>query len=52
MDAIMLSLCNSREREEDDWRKIFAVAHEGFKSFTASRIKENPSTGVIVAEWA
>jgi hypothetical protein len=51
MDAIMLSLFNSRERDEDDWRKVFAAADKGFIGFNASRIKENPSTGIMVAEW-
>ncbi|KAK2762689.1 hypothetical protein FQN54_000863 [Arachnomyces sp. PD_36] len=52
MDAIMLSLFNSREREEEDWKELFTAADKGFGSFNAHRIKENPSTGVMVAEWA
>ena len=51
MDAIMLSLFNSRERGEDDWKKLVADADPNFTHFTATRIKENPSTGVIVTEW-
>lgn len=46
----MLSLFNSREREEKDWENLFSETNEGFL-FTAKRIKENPSTGVMVAEW-
>jgi hypothetical protein len=52
MDAIMLSLFNSREREEGDWKNLFERADERFVSFTANRIKENPSTGIMVAEWS
>ncbi|KAK2772300.1 hypothetical protein FQN53_004663 [Emmonsiellopsis sp. PD_33] len=52
MDAIMLSLFNSREREEDDWKNLFAITDKRFVSFVASRIKENPSTGVVFAEWS
>ncbi|KAF2202563.1 S-adenosyl-L-methionine-dependent methyltransferase [Delitschia confertaspora ATCC 74209] len=50
MDAIMLTLFNSQEREEEDWRRLFNEAHEGF-SFTATRVPDNPSTAIIVAEW-
>ncbi|KAK5125351.1 hypothetical protein LTR85_000460 [Meristemomyces frigidus] len=52
MDAIMLSLCNSREREEDDWRHLFAVADPRFAAFTAHRIGESGSSGVMPVEWA
>ncbi|ORY18123.1 cercosporin toxin biosynthesis protein [Clohesyomyces aquaticus] len=51
MDAIMLSLFNSRERELSDWKKLFQQADERFGSFNATRVKENPSTAIIVAEW-
>jgi hypothetical protein len=51
MDAIMLSLFNSRERDEDDWRGLFTAAHDRFAGFEARRIKQNPSTGIIIAEW-
>jgi hypothetical protein len=51
MDAIMLSLFNSRERDEDDWGGLFAKADDRFMRFEARRIKENPSTGIMVAEW-
>jgi hypothetical protein len=51
MDAIMLSLFNSRERDEDDWKGVFTAAHGRFVGFEARRIKESPSTGIILAEW-
>ncbi|KAF2464342.1 putative O-methyltransferase [Lindgomyces ingoldianus] len=51
MDAIMLSLFNSREREVDDWQNLFNQADGRFGGFRATRVKENPSTGIIVAEW-
>ena len=51
MDAIMLSLFNSRERELDDWKELFERADGRFTGFTAERVKENPSTGVLVASW-
>ena len=47
----MLSLFNSKERETDDWKAIFEGADQGFVDFRAERIKESPSTGVIVAAW-
>jgi hypothetical protein len=51
MDAIMLSLFNSREREAEDWRAIFEGADQGFVEFRAERVKESPSTGIVVATW-
>jgi len=52
MDAIMLSLCNSREREEQDWKTLFERADANFVNFKATRIKESPASGVFVVEWA
>lgn len=51
MDAIMLSLFNSRERDEGDWKGLFEQSDGRFAGFEARRIKQNPSTGVMVAEW-
>ena len=51
MDAIMMSLFNSREREEEDWLSLFRRAGGERFAFKATRIKDNPSTGIIVAEW-
>jgi hypothetical protein len=51
MDAIMMSLFNSREREIEDWRTIFEAASVNYCGFSATRVKENPSTGVIQVTW-
>ncbi|KAF2805009.1 putative O-methyltransferase [Mytilinidion resinicola] len=51
MDAIMLSLFNSRERDEKDWRELLREANKGFVVESIERIKENPTTGVIVVRW-
>ncbi|KAF2734829.1 putative O-methyltransferase [Polyplosphaeria fusca] len=51
MDNIMLSLFNSREREVDDWKDLFNRAHGKQWVVSVTRVKENPSTGIIVAEW-
>ncbi|KAF1980465.1 putative O-methyltransferase [Bimuria novae-zelandiae CBS 107.79] len=51
MDAIMMSLFNSRERGVADWESIFAQAGDGRFSVEVKKVKENPSTGVIIAEW-
>lgn len=47
----MLTLFNSREREAEDWKTIFEKADIRFMEFNAERIKENPSTGLIVTTW-
>ena len=51
MDTIMMSLFNSRERDVEDWEKIFEAASLNYRGFRATRVKENPSTGVIHVEW-
>lgn len=51
MDAIMLSLFNSRERDADDWRDLFATADHRFNDISISKIKESPSTCVISVQW-
>lgn len=51
MDAIMLSLFNSREREIADWKELFERADSRFVGFKAKRVKESPSTGVVIASW-
>ncbi|KAK2867938.1 hypothetical protein FQN49_003324 [Arthroderma sp. PD_2] len=52
MDAIMLSLFNSRERDQEDWMQLFAAASTKFKFFTVHRIEESPTTGIITAQWS
>ncbi|OKL61699.1 hypothetical protein UA08_02177 [Talaromyces atroroseus] len=51
MDAIMMSLFNSREREVDEWKELFKVADERFGPVIVNRIGENGSSGVISAQW-
>ncbi|KAF2659757.1 putative O-methyltransferase [Lophiostoma macrostomum CBS 122681] len=51
MDAIMLSLFNSRERGADDWKSLFQQANADYGFFSATRIKEGAS-GIIQVEWA
>jgi hypothetical protein len=51
MDASILSLCNSRERETEDWKAMFARADHRFANFRADRIADNRSTGIISAVW-
>lgn len=51
MDAIMLSLFNSREREEGNWLKLFADADKRFVEVKVERVKANKATGIIVATW-
>lgn len=47
----MLSLFNSREREVDEWEELFKIADSRFSAFTANRVGENGSSGVISVEW-
>lgn len=51
MDLTMLALFNSRERDEDDWRKLFHLADPRFKFESAKRAKVGDFTGIIVATW-
>jgi hypothetical protein len=51
MDTIMMSLFNSRERDVDDWEMIFEAASLNYGGFRATRVKENPATGIIQVEW-
>jgi hypothetical protein len=51
MDAIMMSLFNSREREAEEWKELFKQADERFGNVTVNRIGENGSSGVISADW-
>ncbi|KAF2092951.1 S-adenosyl-L-methionine-dependent methyltransferase [Rhizodiscina lignyota] len=49
MDLIMLSLFNSREREEADWAGLFDMADERLKLMSAKRLEEGSASAVIVA---
>ena len=51
MDMLMLTLCNGRERDADDWQVIF---HEVDPRFQAVRgwVPEGSSLGIVEAVWA
>ena len=51
MDMIMLTLQNAREREEGDWRKLFAQADEKFELVSITRMGKDSAAAIIVAEW-
>ena len=51
MDMIMLTLQNAREREEDDWKKLFAQADERFELVSITRAAKDSAAAIIVAEW-
>ncbi|RAO72498.1 uncharacterized protein BHQ10_008510 [Talaromyces amestolkiae] len=51
MDAIMMSLFNSREREADEWKELFKQADQRFGDVIVNRIGQNGSSGVISAAW-
>lgn len=51
MDLYMMALFNSRERGVLDWESIFAHAGDGHFAVEVRRVKENPATGIVVAEW-
>ena len=50
MDMLMLTLCNARERDRDDWEALFRSADERFR-FVSAFIPENSSLGIIDAIW-
>lgn len=50
MDMLMLSLCNSRERDEEDWRRVFLEADLRFnvlRVFTPTGV----ALGIIDVMW-
>lgn len=51
MDAIMMSLFNSRERGVADWEEVFTRAGKGGFDVSVKRVEGNSATGIIVAEW-
>lgn len=46
----MLSLQNSREREEEDWATLFQQTDNRLKLKSIRRPSEDSASGVIVAE--
>jgi hypothetical protein len=50
MDMIMLSLCNSRERDEADWRQVFQEADPRFKVLRVFTPKGS-ALGIVDVAW-
>ncbi|CAG8978096.1 hypothetical protein HYALB_00000768 [Hymenoscyphus albidus] len=51
MDMIMLSLFNSREREEDDWKELVAKTDSRFIFESAERQAQDSASGIMVVSW-
>lgn len=50
MDMLMLTLCNARERDRDDWEMLFREADVRFGIVGAS-VPEGSSLAIIEAVW-
>lgn len=50
MDMLMLTLCNARERDRDDWQALFHEADERFVLVSAF-VPKGSSLGIIEAIW-
>lgn len=50
MDMLMLTLCNARERDRDDWEALFNNADSRFR-FESAYVPEGSSLGIIEASW-
>jgi hypothetical protein len=50
MDMLMLSICNSRERDREDWQKVISEADPRFKIRSVFTPSES-ALGIIVAVW-
>lgn len=50
MDLTMSEIQNSREREVDDWAKLFEMAGPGFE-FQGARLPKGANLWILVAEW-
>ena len=50
MDMLMLSICNARERDEDDWRQVFAEADSRFKVLRVFTPK-GAALGIVDVVW-
>ena len=50
MDMLMLTLCNARERDRDDWEMLFKQADNRFQFVDAS-VPEGSSLAIIEAKW-
>ena len=47
---VMLTLCNARERDRDDWEMIFQQADDRF-GFVGAYVPDGSSLGIIEARW-
>lgn len=50
MDLTMSEIQNSREREVDDWAKLFEMAGPGFE-FQEAELPKGANLWILVAEW-
>ncbi|KAK3172102.1 hypothetical protein OEA41_004187 [Lepraria neglecta] len=50
LDMVMLSFFNSRERERDDWERIFQEVDKRFR-FVGAWVPEGAALGIIEAVW-
>lgn len=50
MDMLMLSMCNSRERDASDWREVFQDADPRFKVQTMF-IPKGSVLGIVEVLW-
>ena len=50
MDMLMLTLFNSREREKDDWLKLFEKADKRFV-FSQAGTPKGSALGIIEVQW-
>ena len=47
---LMLSICNARERDEDDWRRLFGEADSRFKVLRIFTPKGS-TLGIVDVVW-
>ena len=50
MDMLMLSICNARERDEEDWRQVFKEADSRFEVLRVFTPKGS-ALGIIDVVW-
>lgn len=50
MDMLMLTLCNGRERDADDWKLLFAEIDSRLRLINAF-VPEGSSLGIVEAVW-
>ena len=50
MDMLMMTLCNARERDREDWVALFRAVSDHFR-VTSAFTPEGSSLGIIEAVW-